>query len=288
MALDTLGIDKIATGHTFENCDISQNKDLEQYLDTNFGLTSTEKNLECGRDENSNLFPQYMRMTEGQLNKKNTRLSPEYINKHFYVFKGMGEVEILDGFVYSSQLDRNKVESAHISFDLELVRNHRRYAVQNVGHDLTSNDNMLIDSLVPREDAPRMLQVVLAETMDRRQWRLTETRFCTDHPKEQPLRQGRNSNWAATREHRCQGRNYWRMSEPGWLPAEDGSDSGTTGQRMGQWFFSRNNESQEYSLMSQNPIDKAGLQSPRPFQRLTATEVMDQLVTQPHRHDLDM
>ncbi|CAI9118064.1 OLC1v1019579C1 [Oldenlandia corymbosa var. corymbosa] len=136
-------------GHAMENCSIDRNEKLDQYLDVSFGLNGAERNMDCKRDEQSNLFPMYMRMTEGQVNKKSTQLSPEYIHKHYHVFRVMREEDILDGFVYSNQLDGNSGEQAHISFDLELIKNHRRYAVQKVGHDLNSNDNMQIDSLEP-------------------------------------------------------------------------------------------------------------------------------------------
>ncbi|CAI9101089.1 OLC1v1038335C1 [Oldenlandia corymbosa var. corymbosa] len=109
-------------GHVIENCSIDQNEELEQYLNATFDLNGREKNVAYGKDDGINLFSPYMRMTDGQINKKSTRLSQDYINRHFYIFQ-------------------------------EVIRLQRRCAVRQVGHDLRE-DPMQVDTPEPEKMQP--------------------------------------------------------------------------------------------------------------------------------------
>ncbi|CAI9094669.1 OLC1v1030447C1 [Oldenlandia corymbosa var. corymbosa] len=121
-------------GHFLDNCSIDRNDELEQFLDASFGHYIVEKNFHFGQDDHNCLFPPCMRMTDGELNKKNTRLSSDYISNHFYVFQGMQEEDIMDGFTYSTLAESSDLSPVLPPIDRELLRNRRRYVMFQVEH----------------------------------------------------------------------------------------------------------------------------------------------------------
>ncbi|CAI9108720.1 OLC1v1008397C1 [Oldenlandia corymbosa var. corymbosa] len=152
------------------------------------------------RDEFNSLFPPYMRTTDGQINKKMTRLSPEYITKHFYVFQGLREEDIMDGFVYSHHEENLEAEQEAFEMNKEVIRLQRRCSMrENNGSPMEGPSHQLSRPWGPQEG-------VNENQMRRAQ----AERLREDDGRLEIL-----------------------------SPPKDWSSGGTTRQQMGEWIFSQ-------------------------------------------------
>ncbi|CAI9106944.1 OLC1v1006195C1 [Oldenlandia corymbosa var. corymbosa] len=258
-------------GHMIKNCSIDWNEELEQYLNASIDLCGRDKNVAYGRDEGNSFFLSCIRMMDGELNKKTTRLSPEYINRYFYVFQGMREKDIADGFVYSLRGENSESDPEPVMVETERIRLQRRCAVRQVGHDLRE-DPMQVDTSEsekmqqggwtncydwsngpPIEGPSRQLSrpwgtrnTALTNIIRNRSVRdgtyISEKRVWRDLQVNQAVQYGNQGNFWSTgvrEQHATKLRDDLVGKEPLWS-LQSRSYSGTTGQQMGAMIFAQN------------------------------------------------